>query len=600
MFVEVVDPSGRPLGPQERYGCSRLRLSRVRLDASLPRATFQEEEQRAPRGTVSHAHLSEIAAGLSEACKLFSLALGMQAALVECDVVVEPQNGRSRLLADGSAHGFGEIRLAIGTGAPGLDVRHIARHEALHLLLAKAMPRDQHVRWDAKDDTFVDCIVRGIESCDEPESAPELPERLLETPPRARGWKQWAEAEQRSAPAFFEQLDARVTAWVAELHEPEGEARDAFAAHKRTWAIETAFGRRWLREARREAQSDDAPIDWLIDDRRHHFHLYASGGIARYRPAASLAALSDDALDWTVKLSLLAQALQCADDRTFDAALCGEADAVGEGEQACRHKVLEATAAAPRKDRARLYLARRGSACRAPPPGRELLHRSPPRGREVVQRALFGLPPAAEARVVWARIAARLLTDHAGEISALSVGPPPPRGRVVVIAEDAACAEPWLQARALLGQAFAERRVADWVPRIDLVQSLSQVGKSAEPALLVFGCALQASFSSLLTSVRALAARSNVRGALFRSLEAGAAHQRTPSCTPPRDPRYREAIWAPPERAQSGDDLVHAIDEETRGGQLLTPLSHLLSITSFGVEEVILEPDAPARPRARA
>src|SRR5476649_661903 len=125
MDVEVVDASGRPLEPQERYACSRLRLSRVRLGSDFARASFQEEEERAPRGTLSHLHLGELAAGLSDASKLFAHALGLTPALLECDVVVEPQNGRHRLLADGAAHGFGEIRLAIGAGAPAQDVRHI-------------------------------------------------------------------------------------------------------------------------------------------------------------------------------------------------------------------------------------------------------------------------------------------------------------------------------------------------------------------------------------------------------------------------------------------------------------------------------------------
>jgi hypothetical protein len=103
---------------------------------------------------------------------------------------------------------------------------------------------------------------------------------------------------------------------------------------------------------------------------------------------------------------------------------------------------------------------------------------------------------------------------------------------------------------------------------------------------------------SSLLAARQLAAQIPVRGALFRGgLGAGAAYEQLPDLQPPLDPRYREAAWESGTVPSTVHDLVALADEGTRGGQVLSPLAHLLSITGAGLEECHY-PRAPAPPAA--
>src|SRR5258706_5267201 len=60
------------------------------------------------------------------------------------------------------ALGAGSIRLTIGAGTYPIEARRIARHEALHLLLAAALGGGE--KWNDPEIAFGDWIVRGIES----------------------------------------------------------------------------------------------------------------------------------------------------------------------------------------------------------------------------------------------------------------------------------------------------------------------------------------------------------------------------------------------------------------------------------------------------
>jgi hypothetical protein len=77
-----------------------------------------------------------------------------------------------------------------------------------------------------------------------------------------------------------------------------------------------------------------------------------------------------------------------------------------------------------------------------------------------------------------------------------------------------------------------------------------------------------------------------VRGAVFRgSLGGGAAWEGIPDVPAPLDPRYREDAWEDGPLAASMSELPAVADAATREGRLSTPLAHLLSLFSFGVEE---------------
>ena len=68
-------------------------------------------------------------------------------------------------------------------------------------------------------------------------------------------------------------------------------------------------------------------------------------------------------------------------------------------------------------------------------------------------------------------------------------------------------------------------------------------------------------------------------------LGGGSGWERLPDLEDPLDPRYRDEVWTPAPLPQSLADLPASVDAATKEGRLSTPLSHLLSMIAFGVEE---------------
>src|SRR5262249_35009009 len=101
-------------------------------------------------------------AGLEDAPRLLAPALPVAAPrrpYQRVEIALRPGDGTQ---GEALALGTGSIRLTIGSGASALEARGIARHEALHLLLASALRGGK--KWNDPEIAFGDWIVRGIES----------------------------------------------------------------------------------------------------------------------------------------------------------------------------------------------------------------------------------------------------------------------------------------------------------------------------------------------------------------------------------------------------------------------------------------------------
>src|SRR5207237_6500803 len=177
------------------------------------------------------------------------------------------------------------------------DARRIARHEALHLLLAAALEGGE--RWTDPEIAFADWIVRGIESgMSTPRFPAPLPEVLTRLP-RSR-----SEVEQhldKPSPRYFG--DALANA----LEREDGRER-------RLWLVEAALGVHHLEAAARLGEGGLRAVildDWLLD-----YEQYARAVGNAPADAGNLWRLEDPgwSRDPLVRLSAAAQALQ-RDDR---------------------------------------------------------------------------------------------------------------------------------------------------------------------------------------------------------------------------------------------------------------------------------------------
>jgi hypothetical protein len=137
-------------------------------------------ERKLPSGAAD-----SVLRGLNEAPHLYTQALRVQAPQrpwerVEVSVLPNSQEVQGEALEVG----LGCIRLQIGERASAADVEAIARHEALHLLLAAGLPSG--AKWEDPELAFADWIVRAIEALRE--DVPRLPKSapILEKLPRSR------------------------------------------------------------------------------------------------------------------------------------------------------------------------------------------------------------------------------------------------------------------------------------------------------------------------------------------------------------------------------------------------------------------------------
>ena len=438
--------------------------------------------------------------------------------------------------------GAGAIRLTIGAGTSDAEARRIARHEALHLLLASALRGGE--KWNDPEIAFGDWIVRGIESgLEAPRFRAPLPE-IVTRLPKSR-----------------HDVDARLTD-VDRIYfgDELAEALEKTSGQRRLWLVEAALGVHHLDAAARLGEGVMRAVildDWLLD-----YEQYAHAVGNAPADAGNLWRLSDPgwSRDPLVRLSAAAQALQRDDRSSFAAERFPR-----EGEPWVWKN----------RGRVRLPLLEAPAGARPAP-----IHgfRAALAGLDstAVEEAARGDARKFEARALWPRILARLL--------AARVKPPdadPESIAAVQIADGPGADEAfriWREAAEALRQIAGE--CAPWVPAIAEPREIDALLPAAS-ILLVHGAPPSA--DSILSS-RRLAAQRPVRSAVFRDhLGGGNAWERLPDLEPPLDPRYRDETWRP--EPSSITNLPAAADAATAKGRLTSPLVHLLSMMAFGVEE---------------
>jgi hypothetical protein len=470
-------------------------------------------------------------------------------------VEVKLQDG-DRTEGEALALGKGKIRLSLGEAVPLREAERIARHEALHLLLAASQQAGP--LWNDPELAFAEWIVRGIESCGEaPRFRAPLPQ-ILARPPASRIEVLRHLASPRARHYFGEPL-------FSALSKVEGEQR-------KLWIVEAALGTHFLEAAARvEIDRHQGLRAVVLDDWLFDYEQYVRG--VANPPAAEGAAfagnlwrLSDPgwSRDALTRLSAAAQALQREDHSFFsDGQPAPDETLVWKNRGRVRLPIL------PSRGRARPHPIHAMRAVLGSAPELSLLEQAARGGA-----ALF------EARALWPRVLARMLA--AGH-EAPMLDPPAPVALLQIVDSDEAFAV-WSEARAALCALLGD--AAAWVPEIAEPRHLSALAEAPPhraSTLLVH--AAPPSPASLLAS-RRLAAERTVRGALFKgSLDEGRAHERASDCREPLDPRYREEIWRPGPLPQRLADLPRLADEATQEGRLTTPLSHLLAAMGIGLEE---------------
>ncbi len=488
-----------------------------------------------------------VLSGLSLAPQLLAAALGIEPPRRAWDRLEVKLHDGDGTEGEALALGKGLIRLGLGEAVPLPEAERIARHEALHLLLASTQRAGP--LWNDPDLAFVEWIVRGIESDG---AAPKLgAPPILRRPPLSRTEVQRLVSSPQARAVLGETL-------FAEVSRAQGEKR-------KLWLVEAALGAHYLAAAA-EAGDLRAVVldDWLLD-----YEQYARGVANPPLPeagAGNLWRLSHPgwSRDPLTRLSAAAQALQ-RDDHCFfdDQEPAPEEPLVWKNRGRVRLPIL------PSKGRARPHPIHALRAVLGDATELALLDQSA-RG----DAALF------EARALWPRALARLL---ASGLQALPLDPPAPVAVVQIVDSDEAFAE-WSQAAAALRALLGDGAV--WVPAVAEPRHLTALDEAPRhPASTILVHAAPPSPASLFASRRLAAARP-VRSALFaRTLDQGRAHERIDDCDEPLDPRYREEVWVPGPLPQGLADLPRLADEATKEGRLSTPLSHLLSAMAVSVEE---------------
>ena len=561
----------------------------IRLEGTLPLASNPEASDVACSGfqvvfdggapsirfvpggrRLSHFLTAAVLRGLSDAPALFEEALRVNGPPRPYDVVEVTLAPGELTHGEASRGGSGCIRLRLGEKASGEGAAAVARHEALHLLLASCLRGGD--RWTDPELAFADWIVRGIESCREPgvpRFQPPWP-RLLEAPARSRLEVQQQLAAVSGSPGVARKYFGEPL--FAELQRLESQSDREVIEQRQLWLVESALGAHYLETAARVGDGEELiPIvldDWLAD-----YEEYSRAVGSPPSGAGNLWRLSDPgwSRDPLVRLSVAAQALQ-ADDHCWFEALAPAGDPL------------------IWKNRGRIRLPLRTGERRSRPAPihgfRAVLRGTDaPRATAAVEQAARGGAHLFEARALWPRILSRLLTAEPPEapahVAAALVQ--------IVDAGDRAAAqsafEEWSAAaaslRALLG------RNAAHVPRVAEPQDapmLAHLPPLPAAMQLVYGAPPAAGD---LLAARTLAARRPVRGALFREhLDAGKPYERVPDLDAPLDPRYRDGTWRSASRAPASlDELIAFVDDDTKDGRLTTPVSHLLATLAFGLEE---------------
>jgi hypothetical protein len=524
---------------------------------------------------LSHALTAAVLQGLSDAPALLEEALRVNAPARPYDVVEVTLAPGELTHGEASSAGSGCIRLSLGEKAPVEQAAGIARHEALHLLLASSLRGGE--RWNDPELAFADWIVRGIESgCDPrlPRFQPPLPQ-LLEPPARSRLDVQQQLATVASSPGAARKYFGEPL--FAELQRLETQSDRAAVEQRQLWVVEAALGTHYLETAGRlHAEDGEGLMPIVLDDWLADYEEYSRAVGSPPSGAGNLWRLSEAgwSRDPVARLSVAAQALQ-ADDHCY---FSGD-------------RFTHAGEPVIWKSRGRIRLPLRAREPRprpAPIHGFRAVLREvdAPQAMALVEQAARGGAHLFEARVLWPRILSRLVAADLPKPATESVLVPLVQ---IVDSGDGPAArrafEEWAAAaaalRALLG------RHAVHVPRLAEPQDAATLADMLRPPASVQLVHAAPPSAADLLAARTLAARRPVRGALFRDhLDGGKAYEHLPDVGAALDPRYRDEVWrSAPRLPERLEDLVDLVDEETKDGRLTTPVSHLLAMIAIGLEE---------------
>ena len=544
---------------------------RIAFDGDRPLLRLLPGERRLASGMPD-----AVLQGLSDAPALLASALSLLPPPRPYDRVEVALHAGEHTRGEAMSVGAGCIRLSLGEGTSAGEAAGIARHEALHLLLATSLRGGE--RWIDPELAFADWIVRGIEGFADPRvprfQAP-LP-RMLDPVPATRLEVQKRLATLSSSPQSARRyFGERLFGELARIASEAGADPKAIE-ERQLWLVEAAIGTHYLEAAGNlpveEADALRAIVldDWLLDYEQYSRAVSNPPSEAGHVFRLSEAGWSSDPV---VRLSVAAQALQ-RDDACF---FTGSGPRVDEP-ILWRHR-----------GRVKLpLLPARSRSCPAPIHALRAVLRevSASRALEIVDDAARGEAQHFEARALWPRILARLFAADLG--SAAETDAPVPAIQIVD-GDDASVAREafreWSAAADALRSAAGD--LAPWIPRVLPPQHLAILAdapREASSMLLVYATPLR---TDDLREARALASRRAIRGALFKGdLGSGKPFERVGDLPMPLDPRYREDAWIPsPSVPLAAWDLPRFADEATRSGALTTPVSHLLSATAIGMEE---------------
>ena len=302
-------PASGPLGTDATCGGFR-----IAFEGDRPLLRLLPGERRLASGMPD-----AVLQGLSDAPALLASALSLLPPPRPYDRVEVALHSGEHTRGEAMSVGAGCIRLSLGEGTSAGEAAGIARHEALHLLLATSLRGGE--RWIDPELAFADWIVRGIEGFADPRvprfQTP-LP-RMLDPVPATRLEVQKRLSTVSSSPQsarryFGERLFAELTR-IASVAGADQKAIEG----RQLWLVEAAIGTHYLEAAGNlpveEADALRAIVldDWLLDYEQYSRAVSNPPSGAGHVFRLSEAGWSGDPL---VRLSVAAQALQ-RDDGCF-------------------------------------------------------------------------------------------------------------------------------------------------------------------------------------------------------------------------------------------------------------------------------------------
>lgn len=545
----------------------KLSGSLYQIAGELPKDAHRASAEAIVRGLNRTADAVEGALAIQDARAYLPIEVAITTRVVDASAHLA---GESYVDVEG-ANGFGlgtaKIKLDTPPELEASMLEAVACHELVHLTLARLL---DPVWGTGSAPAFCDWIVRGIESWFE-NDIPEVP----------YGTEVWRRAPIDRERELFDELD--------DARRYYGEALatllfDGAFLNEPRWArqrlVECSLGRTLLKHLRARHGSAGLPdllsarLDMIRRLERSEGTIPLDPGDLFYLPASRL----DEATDLApaVRLSMIAHALSAADNSFRE----GDGDA-----RSWLERFVISRAEGARLHVSNAHRGEKTCGLSGDPRAWVLLALSKTESdvRSLVLSACERIERF-EARVLWARILARLIAE-AGDGEAFTNLAPAGAERPRVVVDGADAFRAWNEAAERLEASCAEKNttLASWVPEVIAgTLDATRTPSARAPVLFVSDAELSA---TLLAETRAVAAMHPIAGALFSRVRGGAYERLPARLGAPRDPRYREDEWIAPD----GDgDFIDSVTAATKYGRLTTPLSHLLAHMRVGFGERII------------